>query len=87
MVPSPQGSRWQREGRRVGKDCSRGAEHPRGGVAELLRPNEGAGGTSPMISRQPQAGNLREKVGGGTSVGRGPNLEDEVPYAEEPEAR
>jgi len=71
----------------VGKDCSRGAEHPWGGVAGLLRPNKGARGTSPTISYQPQAGNFREKVGGGTSVGWRPDLKDEVPHAEEPETR
>jgi len=71
----------------VGEDCSRGAEHPRGGMAKLLRPDGGAGGTSPTFPRQPQAGDLGEEVGGGTSVGWGPDLEDEVPHAEEPKTR
>ena len=71
----------------MGKDCSRGAEHPWGGMAKLLRPNGSAGGTSPTNPRQPQAGNLGEEVGVGTSVGRRSDLEDEVPHAEEPETR
>jgi len=33
------------------------------------------------ISRQPQAGNLREEVVGGTPMGRGLNFQEEVPLA------
>jgi len=44
-------------------------------------------GTSPTIPRQPQAGDLGEEVGGGTSVGWGSGLKDEVPHAEEPKTR
>jgi len=71
----------------VGEDCSRGVEHPWGGVAKLLRPDRSAGGASSPIPRQPQAGDLGEEVGGGTPVGWRSDLEDEVPDAKEPETR
>jgi len=87
VVPGPQRHRRQRESRRVGQDCGRGARHPRGGMAELLRSNGNAGDASPAIPRQPQAGNLGEEMGGAAPVGWRPDLQNKVPYTGEPEAR
>jgi len=80
-------NRRQREGRRVGEDCSRGARHPRGGMAELLRSDGSAGDTPPTIARQPQAGDLGEEVGGGAPVGWRSDPQDEIPDVKKPEAR
>jgi len=44
-------------------------------------------GAPATIPRQPQAGDLREEVGGGTLVGGGPNLQEEIPYAGQPKAQ
>jgi len=63
VVSGTQGSRRQRKGRRMGKDCGRGARRPRGGMDELPVPGRGA------------------------PVGWGPDLQNEVQDAEEPEAR
>ena len=47
------------------------AEEPdtRGRMAELLGSNGGAGDASPVVLREPKAGDLGEKVGGGAPVG------------------
>jgi len=50
-------------------------------------PGRRYGDTPPPIPRKPQAGDLREEVGGSAPVGWGPDLQDEVPYAKDPEAR
>jgi len=39
------------------------------------------GGAPPTISRQPQAGNLGDEMGGGTAMGGGQDLQEEVPVA------
>ena len=41
----------------------------------------------PTIPRQSQARDLGEEVGGGTTMGRGSDLQEEIPHAREPEAR
>jgi len=55
----------------VGKDRGREAGHPWGRVAELPSANGGPGGAPDTVPRQPQAGDFREEVGGGTPVGWG----------------
>ena len=72
VVPSVQGGRRQRKSGRVGQ----------GGSGAGRRPQ-----AYPTISRQPQAGNLGEEMGGGTPMGGGPNLQEEVPVACEPAAQ
>jgi len=81
MVPGLQGYRRQREGRRVDEDRSGGARHPRGGMAELLGPFGGPPNAAPPVSGEPQAGDLREEVGGGVPMGGGSNLQEEAPHA------
>ena len=89
VVPGPQRYRRQRESRRVGQGCGRGARYPRGGMAELQpqRPDGSACDAPPTIPLQPQARDLGEEVGGGAPVGWRPHLQEEVPHAKEPEAR
>jgi len=45
------------------------------------------GDTPPAVLSEPQAGDLREEVGGGTSVGWGPDLQEDVPHSGEPKSR
>ena len=56
-------------------------------MVELLRSDGGTGDAPPTILRQPQAGDLGEEVGGSVPVGWRPDLQGEVPDAENPEAR
>jgi len=51
------------------------------------RPDGSEGNAPPTIPRQPQARDLGEEVGGGSTVSGGENLQEEVPHAGEPEAR
>jgi len=65
------------------KAGTRGVEWPNFPARTEVR-----GGAAPAtIPRQPQAGDLGEEVGGGTSVGWGPDLQEEVPTAGQPKAR
>ena len=54
-------------------------------MAELPGPGSGTSGAASKISCALQAGDLQE-VGGGTSVGWGPDLQDKIQDAEKPEA-
>jgi len=66
----------------VSGNCRGGARHPRGGLAGLFGPDGGMCTASPTISCQPQAGDLREEVGGSAPVGWMPDLQGEVRNAE-----
>jgi len=55
-------------------------------MAEFLGQDGSADDASPTFPRQPQAGDLREEVGRSAPVGWGPDLQEEVPHAGEPEA-
>ena len=89
MVSRSQGSRRQQEGRGVGEDRGRGSGHPRGRMAalQLRRPDGGTGEAPPTLPRKPQAGDVREEVGGSAPVGWRPDLQEEIKDAEKPEAR
>jgi len=56
-------------------------------MAELAGSTRGVFYTSPEVARKPQAGDLREEVGGSPAMGRGADLQSEIPHAKEPEAR
>jgi len=67
-----------------GAGCSRGG---RAGVVLLLGPAGGALDAAAQITRKHQAGDRRDEVGGGPTVGWRPDLQEEVAHAEEPETR
>ena len=60
--------------------------YPRGGMAELLGSGGSARYASPQVSRKPQAGDVREEVGGSTTVGwrSDPQGEYRMPKSQKP---
>jgi len=67
----------------VGRARGRGARRSRGGMAGIFGPDGGAVDAASQITREHQAGDLREEVGRGTELGWRPDLQDEVQNAEE----
>jgi len=59
-----------------------GMPDARGGMAEIFRPNGGTPDTAPQVAGEHQAGDLGEKVGAGTELGRRPDPQDEIQNAE-----
>ena len=55
-------------------------------LLQLLGPGRGTSHAPPEASFKPQAGNLREEVGGDAAMGWRPDLQEEVQDAKQPEA-
>ena len=55
-------------------------------MAELPGPGGGTRNASPKVCYEPEAGDLREEVGGGMPVGWGSDLRGGIRGAEKPEA-
>jgi len=71
----------------MGEDCGGGARHPRGGMAKLLGADGGSPNATPAIPRKPQAGDFGEKMGGSSTMGWRPDVQEEIQDAGEPQTR
>jgi len=83
LVSSAQRCPGELEGWRVGQACGGGVGGPRGGMATTLRSSWNTADTAPQIPRISQAGDLREKVGGSSPVGRRSGHQQEVQATEQ----